>query len=184
MAHHPTEQRLSPGAISSGCLLCSVAGAAGVLADTGADAPPEDVLARALEANRQLARLVEELRTYPASDGLRAGIGSGILRQPTPNSVTVPRQPSTRAETLMAQTVTGCGSRKLATHWAASIQLACLGDERRPTDLAVRERATSRLRRQLQAFDVGDLAHELPMMLSRIRLARCHNVLHLRMTQP
>ena len=76
-----------------GCLLCSVAGAAGVLADTGADAPPEDVLARALEANRQLARLVEELRTYPASDGLRAGIGSGILRQPTPNSVTVPRHP-------------------------------------------------------------------------------------------
>jgi hypothetical protein len=50
-----------------GCLLCSVAVAAGVLADTGADAPPEDVLAQALEApHRQLARLVEELRAENA----------------------------------------------------------------------------------------------------------------------
>ena len=48
------------------CWLCSVAVAAGVLADTGADAPPGDVLAQALEANRQLARLVEELRAENA----------------------------------------------------------------------------------------------------------------------
>jgi transposase len=40
--------------------------AAGVLADAGADAPPEDVLAQALEANRQLRRLVEELRAENA----------------------------------------------------------------------------------------------------------------------
>jgi hypothetical protein len=45
-----------------GCLLCLVAVAAGVLADAGADALPWDVLARALEANWQLARLAEELR--------------------------------------------------------------------------------------------------------------------------
>jgi hypothetical protein len=37
-----------------------------MLADIGADAPPEDVLAQALEANRQLARLVEELRAEKA----------------------------------------------------------------------------------------------------------------------
>ena len=49
-----------------GCLLCSVAVAAGALADTGADAPPGDVLAQALEANRQLARLAEELRAENA----------------------------------------------------------------------------------------------------------------------
>jgi hypothetical protein len=49
-----------------GCLLCSVAVAAEVLADAGADAPPEDVLAQALEANRQLVRLVEELRAENA----------------------------------------------------------------------------------------------------------------------
>ena len=49
-----------------GCLLCSVAVAARVLADTGADAPPGDVLAQALAANRQLARLAEELRAENA----------------------------------------------------------------------------------------------------------------------
>jgi transposase len=43
-----------------------VAVAAGVLADTGTDAPPEDVLAQALEANRQLVLLVEELRAENA----------------------------------------------------------------------------------------------------------------------
>ncbi len=40
--------------------------AAEVLADADADAPPEDVLAQALEANWQLARLVEELRAENA----------------------------------------------------------------------------------------------------------------------
>lgn len=40
--------------------------AAGVLADTGADAPPDDALEQALEANRQLARLAEELRAENA----------------------------------------------------------------------------------------------------------------------
>ena len=35
--------------------------AAGVLADTVADEPPDDALEQALKANRQLARLVEEL---------------------------------------------------------------------------------------------------------------------------
>jgi hypothetical protein len=49
-----------------GCLLCSVAVAARVLPDAAADAPPEDVLAQALEANRQLSRLVEELRAENA----------------------------------------------------------------------------------------------------------------------
>ena len=43
-----------------------VAVAAGTLADAGADAPSGDVLAQALEANRQLARLAEELRAENA----------------------------------------------------------------------------------------------------------------------
>jgi hypothetical protein len=43
-----------------------VAVAAGVLADAGADVPPGDVLARALEANERLALLVEELRAENA----------------------------------------------------------------------------------------------------------------------
>jgi hypothetical protein len=37
-----------------------------VLADTVADAPPDDALEQALEANRQLARLAEELRAENA----------------------------------------------------------------------------------------------------------------------
>jgi hypothetical protein len=49
-----------------GCLLCSVAVTAEVLADTGAAAPPKDALAQALEANRQLAQLAEELRAENA----------------------------------------------------------------------------------------------------------------------
>ena len=62
-------RHVGPGCVIRGlrgCLLCSVAVAAGVLADSGADAPPGDVLAQALEANRQLARLVEELRAENA----------------------------------------------------------------------------------------------------------------------
>jgi len=43
-----------------------VAVAAEVLADAGTDAPPENVLAQALGANRQLVRLVEELRAENA----------------------------------------------------------------------------------------------------------------------
>ena len=43
-----------------GCLLCDVTAAAGVLAD--ADAPPRELLARALEANERMALALAELR--------------------------------------------------------------------------------------------------------------------------
>ncbi len=43
------------------CLLCSVIAGAGVVAETGADASLQDVLAAALEANERLARLAEGL---------------------------------------------------------------------------------------------------------------------------
>jgi len=59
-------------------VLYSVAVAAGVLAETGADAPPENVLAQALEANWQLARLVEELRAETARR--QAPVPARILR--------------------------------------------------------------------------------------------------------
>ena len=61
-----------------GCLLCSVAVAAEVLADAGTDAPPENVLAQALGANRQLVRLVEELRAETARR--QAPVPARILR--------------------------------------------------------------------------------------------------------
>src|SRR5215470_4774157 len=64
VARHVGPRCVIPGL--RGCLLCSVAVAAGVLAGVAADAPPDDVLAQALEANRQLARLVEELRAENA----------------------------------------------------------------------------------------------------------------------
>jgi transposase len=79
VARHLRPRCVIPGL--RGCLLCSVAVAAGVLADTGADAAPEDVLAQALEANRQLARLVEELRAENARQREEAAHRDAELEQ-------------------------------------------------------------------------------------------------------
>src|SRR2546430_11851731 len=50
-----------------GCLLCCVTVAAGIVPDSeGAEVPLRDVLAAALDANRELARLTAELRAENA----------------------------------------------------------------------------------------------------------------------